>query len=221
MGRKSSAVVTLGMMSYRDTFEIHADPERLLILAKAGCSPALVRLLDRYRDPLVEQLQGRIGRRLQVKLDIDDLLQDVSLEACRDIGSFRGSTEGEFLCWLRKIVATTFMNQLRRYFGTERRNLLREQHLVATDDSARSRVHEPIAPDTSPSQRAVQRERATRLAGAIELLPALYREVVVLRHLQALSFGDVARRMNRTEDSVKNMWFRALKQLRGLLGDMP
>ena len=42
------------------------------------------------------------------------------------------------------------------------------------------------APDTSPSQRAVKRERASRLAEAIETLPALYREVIVLRHAAGL-----------------------------------
>ena len=118
--------VTVGRMTSRITFEMHTDPELLLFLAKAGSSPALVRLLERYRGPLVEQARGRVGRRLRVKLDIEDLLQDVSLEAYRDIGRFRGSTEGEFVCWLRKILATILMNHLRHYFGTGRRNLRRD-----------------------------------------------------------------------------------------------
>ena len=46
------------------------------------------------------------------------MLQEVSLEAYRDIGKFRGSTEGEFLCWLRKILDTILLNQVRHYFGT-------------------------------------------------------------------------------------------------------
>ena len=116
-------------MNSRMTFEMHTDPELLLILAKAGSSPALVRLLDRYRDPLAEQARGQVGRRLRVKLDVEDLLQEVSLEAYRDIGKFRGSTEGEFLCWLRKILDTILLNQVRHYFGTGRRNLRRERRL--------------------------------------------------------------------------------------------
>ena len=66
----------------------------------------------------------------------------------------------------------------------------------------------------------MKHERASRLAVAIETLPARYREVIVLRHVKGLSFASVARQMNRTEGSVKNMWFRALRQLRGLLGDV-
>src|ERR1700733_14044522 len=108
----------------------HTDPESLLILAKAGYGPALVRLLDRYRHALVEQARGRVGRLLRVKLDVEDLLQEVSLEAYRGIGRFRGSTEPEFLCWLQKLLDTILMNQVRHYFGTGRRSLHRERRLV-------------------------------------------------------------------------------------------
>jgi DNA-directed RNA polymerase specialized sigma24 family protein len=94
--------------------EMRTDPELLLILAKAGSGPALIRLLDRCRSPLVKQAQGHLGRRLRAKLDVEDLLQDVSLLAHRDIGSFRGRTECGFLCWLRNILARILMNQFLR-----------------------------------------------------------------------------------------------------------
>jgi RNA polymerase sigma-70 factor (ECF subfamily) len=196
------------------------DPESLLILAKAGSSPALVRLLDRYRDLLVEQAQGQLGRQLRVKLDIEDLLQDVSLHAYRDVGRFRGSTEREFVCWLRNILARILLNEMRRYFGTARRNLRREQPLVDLEVSTGGGALNPVAPDTSPSQRALMHESVGRLAEAIERLPVLYRKVIVLRHNEGRSFAEVARELGRTEDSVKNMWFRALRHLRGTLADL-
>jgi RNA polymerase sigma-70 factor, ECF subfamily len=208
-------------MKSRITFDMQTDPELLLILAKAGYSPALVRLLDRYRDALAEQARGQIGRRLRVKLDVEDLLQDVSLEAYRDIGKFRGSTEGEFLCWLRKILDTILLNHVRHYFGTRRRDLRHERRLAAdVDESMTGPERDPVAPDTSPTQRAVRHERVSRLEQAMETLPAPYREVIILRHLEGLSFPEVARRLDRTEDSVKNMWVRALRRLRGLLGPL-
>jgi RNA polymerase sigma-70 factor (ECF subfamily) len=207
-------------MKSRVQFEMQTDTELLLILAKAGYGRALVRLLDRYRHPLAEQARALVGRRLRVKLDVEDLLQEVSLEAYRDIGKFRGTTEGEFLCWLRKILDSILLNQVRHYFGTTRRNLQRERRLADLDEWATGPERDPIAPDTSPSQRAVKEERASRLAEAIETLPALYREVIVLRHLEGLNFLEVARRMDRTEDGVKNMWVRALRRLRGLLGNL-
>jgi RNA polymerase sigma-70 factor (ECF subfamily) len=204
-------------MKSRMTFQMHTDPELLLILAKAGYSPALVHLLDRCREALAGQARGLIGRRLRVKLDVEDLLQDVWLEAYRDIGRFRGSTEGEFLCWLRRILDAILLNQVRHYFGTGRRNLRLERRLAIVADSTGRLERDPVAPDTSPTQRAVRRERVVRLEEAIGRLPAPYREVIVLRQIDGLSFPEIARRLGRTEDSVKNMWVRALRQLRGLL----
>jgi RNA polymerase sigma-70 factor (ECF subfamily) len=204
----------------RGTNEMHTDPELLLSRAKAGSGPALVCLLDRYRSPLLEQAQGHLGRQLRAKLDVEDLLQDVSLYAHRDIGSFRGRTEREFLCWLRNILARILMNQLRRYLGTERRDLRRERPLSNRDDSTGGQAHDPVAPDTSPSQRAWKHELVCRLAEAIERLPVLYRNVILLRHKEGRSFLEVARMLDRSEGSVKNMWFRALHQLRGILADL-
>jgi RNA polymerase sigma-70 factor (ECF subfamily) len=49
-------------------------------------------------------------------------------------------------------------------------------------------------------------------------LPEAYREVIILRHLEGLSFPEVGRRMQRSVDSVKNLWARGLGQLRRTLG---
>jgi RNA polymerase sigma-70 factor (ECF subfamily) len=58
-----------------------------------------------------------------------------------------------------------------------------------------------------------------RLANALMQLPEHYQEVIVLRHLEELSFPAVARQMERSLDSVKKLWIRALVQLRQVLGD--
>jgi RNA polymerase sigma-70 factor (ECF subfamily) len=200
---------------------MHTEPETLLNLAKAGYGPALGRLLARHRDSLAEQASSQLSRRLRVKLDVDDLLQEVSLEAYRDIRQFRGSSEAEFLAWLRQILNTVTLNQVRRYFGTRRRDLRRERR-IEVDPDASSRIGEQslIAPHTSPTQQAVRQERALRLAEAVKTLPEIYRQVVSLRNLEGLSFSEVARRLGRTEDSVKNLWVRALRRLRGSLGEL-
>ena len=71
-----------------------------------------------------------------------------------------------------------------------------------------------IAAQSSPNSQASRREQAVLLADALEDLPEDYREVIILRQLEGLSFPDVARRVGRTEDSVKNVWLRALARLR-------
>jgi RNA polymerase sigma-70 factor (ECF subfamily) len=55
------------------------------------------------------------------------------------------------------------------------------------------------------------------LAEALGRLPEDYREVIVLRHLESLTFREVAQRMNRSENSVQKLWVRALALLRRLL----
>ena len=57
-------------------------------------------------------------------------------------------------------------------------------------------------------------ENSVLLADALERLPEPYRDVLIWRHLEGLSFADVAQRMDRSVDSVKHLWSRALEQLR-------
>jgi RNA polymerase sigma-70 factor (ECF subfamily) len=210
-------IVTLSnmgaLMSRRDEME----PETLLAEAKAGSGFALGRLMERYRNYLALMARLQMGR-LRGKLDVEDLLQEVSLEAHREIAKFRGQTEAEFLSWLRKVLSGIYANQLRHYLGTQRRDARREQR-IAADLERSSRMVEGglIAPLTSPSQQASKREQAMILADALEALPTTYREVIILRHLEGLSFPEVAKRMSRTEDSVKNHWARALARLRRTL----
>ena len=56
------------------------------------------------------------------------------------------------------------------------------------------------------------------LAEAIKRLPQAYGEVIILRHLEGLSFPGIAERMNRSLDSVEKLWMRGLTRLRRLLG---
>ena len=105
--------------------------------------------------------------------------------------------------------------------GTQGRDARREEELRAElDNSSRMLGGELAASLTSPSQQAVHREEAVLLADALDALPTAYREVIILRHLEGLTFPDVARRMERTEDSVEKLWVRALARLREALGDL-
>jgi RNA polymerase sigma-70 factor (ECF subfamily) len=194
------------------------DPELLLVLAKAGDTAALGRLLERYRNYMALLVRIQVGRRLSRKVDADDLLQEVGLEIHRKIAIFRGSTEREFLSWVRRMIGSILANQLRHFLGTKARDLRLERALVdELDHSSQALNASLIAPQSTPSQQAVRREQAVLLADALQGLPENYREVIILRHLEGLSFPDVAQRVGRTEDSVKNAWLRALARLRRTL----
>ena len=197
------------------------DPEFLLVLAKGGDGAALGRLLERYRNYVGLLVRLQVGRRLRTKVDIEDLLQEIWLEIHRKIALFRGWSEREFLSWARRLIGSILANQVRHYIGTKGRDLRLERALAdELDQSSRALNESLIAPHSSPSQQAVRREQAVLLADALQDLPEDYREVIILRQLEGLSFPDVARRMGRTEDSVKNVWLRALARLRHTLEDL-
>jgi RNA polymerase sigma-70 factor (ECF subfamily) len=195
------------------------NPNDLLRLARAGDSTALGQLMEMYRHYLALLARLQIGRRLQGKVDASDLVQETFLEAHRDFAQFQGITEKELVSWLRQVLASNLANQVRRYFGTQRRDIRLERDLAGElDQSSRVLDHALLAPHSSPSQQAVRREQAVLLADALERLPDDYREVIILRHLEGLTFPEVARRMGRSLDSVDKLWARALARLRRSLG---
>ena len=59
------------------------------------------------------------------------------------------------------------------------------------------------ASQSTPSQQAARREESVLLAEALDRLPADYREVIVLRQLEELSFPEVAQRMGKSVGGVK------------------
>jgi RNA polymerase sigma-70 factor, ECF subfamily len=199
-----------------------ASPDELLSLALGGDSEALGALLGIYRQYLSLLARTQVGRRLQGKADSSDLVQETCLEAHRHIHQFRGTTEAEFAAWLRSILAGLVANLVRRYLGTKQRDARLEQSLaVELNNTSCILDRGLVAAIDSPSEQAVQHEASLRLAGALELLPPDYRQVIILRHLEALPFAEVAARMGRSVDSVEKLWVRALARLRKSLGGAP
>jgi RNA polymerase sigma-70 factor, ECF subfamily len=189
--------------------------DRGVALAKGGDTHALGSLLEGYRAYLRMLAQIQIGRGLQSKFDADDLLQEAFLRAHQSIGRFQGTTHSEFLAWLRGILSNVLADQIRRYHGTQRRDAKLECALEVELELATEVFERALeAPISTPSQRVSRHERAVLLAEAMERLPAMSREVLILRHFQELSFPEIARTMGRSLDGVKNLWIRALTKLR-------
>jgi RNA polymerase sigma-70 factor (ECF subfamily) len=196
------------------------DPEHLLRQARQGDSSALGQLVELYRGYLALLARMQISTRLQVKADPEDLVQETFLKAHRDFAQFRGTSEKEWVAWLRQILAYNLAHLVRRYHGSKRRDIKLERAMEEALDESSSALDRGLAtPDTSPSKQAIRREQSVLLADALNQLPADYREVIILSHLQGQSFPEVARQMGRTLDSVKNMWARALAKLRRILGE--
>ena len=195
-------------------------PEELLRRARSGSCADLGQLLELYRKYLTLLVRLQIGRRLQGKVDAADLVQDTFLQAHRDFGQFRGTTEEELIGWLRQILAHSLAMCVRRYFGTQRRDVRLERELAfELDQSSRDLDQGLLANSSSPSNQAARREQAVLLADALGQLTEDYREVIILRQMEGLTFPEVARRMGRSVDSVKKLWPRAMVQFRRALGE--
>lgn len=181
---------------------------------------------DAARDALFAQCRSYVGivaraqveGRLRTKIDASDLIQQTLLEAHRGLKNFRGETEAEWLGWLKRILSNNATDFVRAYHGTEKRGGHKEVPIhVASPGLTASFNRDPADPGESPSQCVLRKEREIEVAAAIEALPEDYREVILLRNLQKLSFNEVAERMNRSRPATQMLWLRALRQLETIL----
>jgi RNA polymerase sigma-70 factor, ECF subfamily len=199
-----------------------ANPGDLLRQARAGDDAALGALLERYRAYLALLARLQFDRRFRGKADPGDVVQETFLAAHQAFPRFRGQTEAELAGWLRTILAASLADLARRFLRAKRRDVRLEREFAEDlDRSSRVLGHVLAAPDSTPSQQAARREQDVLLAEALGRLPADYREVLILHHLEGLGHADVAGRMGRSVDSVKNLWARALGKLRRSLGGDP
>ena len=198
------------------------NPEQLLAHAMTEGGEQIGRLLDLYRNYLRLLAQVEIGRRLQAKVDASDLVQEAMLEAHKSFAGFRGGSEGEFVAWLRQIMTRVLCACVRRYLGTRKRDIRLERTLSEGLDHSSLLLGRGLYDrHSSPSQGAVRREQAVQFADALAQLPEHYRDVLVLRHLEGLSFPEIAQRMGRSQDSVEKLWVRGLDRLRQVLEVTP
>jgi RNA polymerase sigma-70 factor (ECF subfamily) len=204
-----------------ETLMATAVPQELLTEARGGDAAKLGDLLEVYRRYLALLARLQIGQHLQGKADASDIVQETFLEAHRNFPAFRGTSEGEFLGWLRKILAGKLADLVRRYIGTQGRDVRLEREIdQGLDRSSIMLGQGLISPGQSPSQQVAHREQAVLLADALQKLQPDYREVLVLRHLEGMTFPDVAKRMGRSLDSVEKLWMRGLVKLRQVFGEL-
>jgi RNA polymerase sigma-70 factor (ECF subfamily) len=187
----------------------------LIIQARGGDATALGQLLECFRNYLRVLADIEIGRRLQRKVDASDIVQETFLEAHRQFPNFKGELEPQLIDWLRKILAGKLANTVRRYFGSQARDLRLEQEISYKLDQS-SCVLSGWAVDSlsTPSQQAVRGEQTVIISDALARLPEKYRLVLILRHMEELPFIQIAERMNRSVDSVEKLWVRGLTQLK-------
>ena len=109
----------------------------LLAEAKDGDADAVNRLLDRHRDSLRRMVQLRLDQRIQKRIDVSDIVQDVLVEANRRLADYLESTGMPFQLWLRHLARDRMIDAHRRHHAA-RRNVSREQPLEAAPHNDQS-----------------------------------------------------------------------------------
>lgn len=195
------------------------DHDELLRAAQAGDTAALGQLLESYRSYLMVLARIQIGRRLQGKTEPNDVVQETFMDAHRQFSGFRGSTEAEFGSWLRQILAGQLAQLMRRFLASNRDMRLERELQIQLDHSSAMLEGGLVGSLTTPSQHASRREQTAILVDALGAIPPDYRDVLILRHMEGLTFPEVAQRMQRTENSTYKLWARAIASLRRAVED--
>ena len=190
---------------------------RSIRLAREGEPAALNDLLDAHRNYLRLLAASCLYREMRGKADPSDVVQETLLKVHRNFRQFRGTTESEWMAWLRRILVRNladFQKGLQRH----RRKVSRERSLEGVVDRSSAMLRNMIpTAGPSPSAEAQRREAAVLVADALAELEPEDCEVVILRSLHELDWRAIAERTGRSPDAARMLWARAMQRVGGLL----
>ncbi|HNQ24374.1 MAG TPA: sigma-70 family RNA polymerase sigma factor [Phycisphaerae bacterium] len=199
-----------------------APPDKLSVLigrAQQHDEEALAALLDAYSERLLGSVRAELGERLRQRLESQDVMQQVYLDALGSIEQFVDRGPDSFFAWLRRIAVNRICDFDRKAFQTTKRG-----GEVRAGDLQGGNTMGPLLDAlggtvSTPSEVVGRAERARLLQQSLDQLTEDQREVIQLRYLRQLNVAETAAKMDRTERAVRSLCVRALIRLRELLGD--
>ena len=184
--------------------ETQQPMENLALAVHRSEAGAFERLIDKFEAPLFGYAHGI----LQNAFDAQEVVQDTMLRAHRALTRQYDEARVRALAlrpWLFKTARNLSLNKRR---GKSHKL---EQPLESFDDG---RIGPFVKPHGSDFER---REEVDILRSAIAKLPVEARELIVLRFMEEMSYGDMARTVGGSEASLRGKVFRSLKLLRDVL----
>ncbi len=136
--------------------------------------------------------------------DAEDLVQEAYLRAFRFIDGFQGQNSRT---WLLKIVRNQFYSRLPQK---------QAQEMTTTFDEE---IHEGVSEEYNPERLVLQSVSNQLLKQALSELPLEYREVIIMRELEGLSYKEIADLTDLPIGTVMSRLSRARKRLQRLLAD--
>jgi RNA polymerase sigma-70 factor (ECF subfamily) len=181
------------------SFSSAADRE-LVATAAQGLEGGFEELVRRYQRPISAYVYRMVG-------DYDialDLTQEIFIKIYASLSRYR--PEFKFSTWIYKIAHNAAIDHLRRNAGRERSingGTESEPQQLAIESKG-----------LSPEQQSEREERRIEIEGVVRLLPTAYRELIVLRHSQDLTYEEIVEVTGLPLGTVKNRLFRAREMMR-------
>lgn len=143
---------------------------------RAGDRDALNELVRRYQPAVLRVAASMIGT-----YDVEDLVQDIFIKIVRRIRSFEGRSA--LFTWIYEITVNHCRDEIRR----------RRRRRWFSLQAASKELNEQAAADFNSISNQVETKDLQRLVRSeISRLPEKYRELIVLRDLEGLSYEEVA-----------------------------
>lgn len=181
------------------------ETTRLLVRARDGSSEALDEVYGRIAGRLLALIRLRLGPELRGQVESRDILQATLLKSFERIDQFEGSQSASLMAWLARI-AENEIRDLVDYHHRQRRDARRNVPLSGAGENLAAHVR-------SISSQLVLEDEALRLERGLESLPEHYRQIIVLRKLEELSWAEIAGRVGKSEDACRMLLARAMAAL--------
>ncbi|MEZ5966058.1 MAG: sigma-70 family RNA polymerase sigma factor [Planctomycetota bacterium] len=158
---------------------------------------------ERHRERLLSVIYLRMGPDLRTRLDPEDILQEVAIEAMNSWHTLDDPRNAG--AWLVVLAKRKVARVLRDQVGVAARDPSKER-AIRTDFA----VHDAR---TGPVTAADRKDRLALLEEALQKLSPDHREVILLTRIEGLSAREVGERMGRTENAINLLLGRALRRL--------
>jgi len=183
------------------------DELKIIESCLLGNTEVFSQLIDSYKN-MVYNLAYRMSNNPQ---EAEDISQEAFLRAFQSLVHFNSSYK--FSTWLYQIT----LNIIRDRFKKKELNYISLDTPLKKDD--REFYPQPADLTHNPEQIMAQQENTQTIQQAILSLPLKYREVIVLRHLQDLSYIEISNILKIPAGTIKIRLYRAREQLKKILAD--
>lgn len=173
----------------------------------------LGKLFEEHRPRLLAMIERRLDPTLAPRIDAEDILSQVFLDAQRKWPAFRERSEISPYAWLYGVARDRICDAW-EFETRDKRNLKREAPWP--ERSSMQLVMGLVANESTPSARAAGEELRAQMLQVLSLLKEKDREILWMRHHDDLSFLEIAAVLSITDNAARVRYVRALGRLRTL-----